>query len=511
MRVAIGSIFTECNELGGIPIERESFEHYELLFGDELLALDTGVVGGMLQVLKERALTPVPLLWASSLPGGPLSEDCYFNLIEDMLARLINALPIDGVLLPLHGAASVARLDNEQGGDLEGDLLTRVRAIVGKNIPIIATLDLHAHVTSRMVENADALLAWETYPHTDTFETGQRGARLIADTLSGLCKPTMAAALVPVITSAINGGTEANDPFAKLMRKAKGFEERPKVLSTSILLVHPYLDQPQMGSGAIVVTNNDLELAKSLAQDLAHDYWSERFELEPTIWTPEAAIKDSTQYFQKQSEHNDGPIVLVETADCCGGGASGDSVAVLKALLAAQQTDERELNALVPVVDPKAAQICHGAGQGNHVSVTLGHKLDKRWGKPISIMGEVVKLADGHFIHKGGVFDGVDGAMGPSVLLKVDGITILIMSRASYDWRDEQWRTMGIDPRKTDYIVAKNPMNYHQVYNQARAVYILDTAGPTPATLRHVKYKNLKRPYFPLDDEIVESGLRVLV
>ena len=179
-RVAIGAIFTECNHLGGAPIDRSWYERYELLCGEELLAGATGAVAGMLQVLRERHLTPVPLLYASTCAGGPLTRDTYEELKGGILKRLRAALPVDGVLLPLHGAAAA-----EHVGDPEGDLIGAVRALVGAETPVVATLDLHAHVTAAMVHGADALLAWETYPHRDALSTGERAARLLADTVAG--------------------------------------------------------------------------------------------------------------------------------------------------------------------------------------------------------------------------------------------------------------------------------------------------------------------------------------
>jgi microcystin degradation protein MlrC len=314
-RVALGSIFTECNQMGGVPIDLAWFERYELHRGDAILGVKNGVVGGMLQVLAERGATPVPLLYASTCPGGPLTQECYEQLKNELLARLRAVLPVAGVLLPLHGAAAA-----EQVGDLEGDLIQAIRAIVGPAVPIVATLDLHAHVTAAMVSGADALVAWATYPHRDAFGTGVRGANLLLDALGGRCRPTMVMAKVPVITSAIHGATEGDDPFAKIMRRAKALEGQQGVLSTSVFLVHPNLDQADMGSGALVITDNDPAKATALARDLAEEYWARRFELEPTLYTPAQAIEQGLQIAG-------GPVILVEAGDCAGGGAAGDSVA----------------------------------------------------------------------------------------------------------------------------------------------------------------------------------------
>src|SRR5262249_11886282 len=147
----------------------------------------TGTVGGVLEVLRERNCEVVPLIVASTCPGGPVAAECYAQLKTELLDRLRAALPVAGGILPLHGSATAENAD-----DLEGDLIAAVRQVVGEKIPIVATLDLHAHVTAAMVEHADALVAWETYPHRDAFTTGQRGARLLADMLDGKIRLTMA-------------------------------------------------------------------------------------------------------------------------------------------------------------------------------------------------------------------------------------------------------------------------------------------------------------------------------
>jgi len=486
-RVAIGTIFTECNQLGGLPITLDWFERYELLRGEAILHLTAGVAGGMLGVLREADITPVPLLYASTCPGGHLTADCYQTLKTELLTTLRQNLPVDGVLLPLHGAAAV-----EDVGDLEGDLIEAVRALIGPTIPLIATLDLHAHVTAAMVRHADALLAWETYPHADAFTTGQRGARLLVDCLAGRARPTMAMGKVPVITSAIHGSTHGGDPFAQLMRQAKALEGQDGILSTSMILVQPYLDQPEMGSGAIVITNNDLPTAMRHAEELANAYWARRFDLEPQSWSPTEAIQAGLKV-------TGGPVLLVETADCCGGGAAGDSIATLAALLA-QAVNEP---AIVPVVDPAAAQRCHEAGVGATVSFALGHHQEPRWGTPITVTGQVKRVSAGRFRYQGGIFDGVEGNMGPTAVLAIGAIEVLITTYGTYDWRDEQFRALELQPQAAKFVVVKNPMNFRLAYGEyAKATFILDTPGPTPPTLRHISFQQVTRPYFPRDAEI---------
>ena len=270
-RVAVGSLFTECNHFVSKPIELTAFQRQQLCRGPCVLEVVDGTVGGMLGYLHDHEVGAAPLLVASACPGGPLSAECYRWLKTELLEELRAAMPVDGVLLALHGAATAQNV-----GDLEGDLLNAVRTLVGQHRLVVATLDLHAHVTPAMVTAADALVAWETYPHRDAYSTGRRAAALLFEALMGRIEPVMAMAKVPVLVGGVLGHTEGDGPFADIMRFAKAHEGTGGVLSTSVFLVHPYLDLPEMGSGGLVVTDNSPERAASLASEIAWRYWHRR-------------------------------------------------------------------------------------------------------------------------------------------------------------------------------------------------------------------------------------------
>ena len=491
-RIAVGGILTECNDFGGTPIDIAAFERFELRYDDDVLGVAGGVMGGMLEVLAEREAQAVPLLFASTSPGGPLTDECYETLRRDLMAALERVLPVDGVLLALHGAAV-----SETVHDIEGDLLAAARALAGPDVPIVATLDLHAHVTEAMVTNADGLVAWETYPHRDSFSTGRRGASLLVDATVGAARPTMVMAKVPVLTGAVNGSTEGDGPFADMMRKAKALEERPDVLSTAMFLVHPFIDRPGMGSGGLVITDDDADGAREAAVALAEEYWQRRHEFEPDMSTPAEAVRRGLLV-------DNAPIVLMETADACGGGAAGDSVACIAALAELAP----DAASVAPVVDPEAAAQCHAAGVGAEVKLRLGHRLDPRWGNPMSITGTVEVLTDGRFVYEGGIWEGVVGEMGPTAVLRSRGLQIVIASHPTYEWTGEQYTSVGVDAHTPKFAVAKNPMNYRMVYPNA-PVIVIDSPGPTPASVRSLPFERMQRPFFPLDDDI--PGLRPTV
>ncbi|MDA1343843.1 MAG: M81 family metallopeptidase, partial [Proteobacteria bacterium] len=349
--IALGGILTECNEFSINLMTIENFKRYEYFENKEILKLQSGVVGGMLSVLNDSTFNVSPTVFASCSPGGVIEDKCYIDIKTKILEGIKHTEQLKGVLLPLHGAAVTQSI-----GDLEGDLISSIREIIGSEVPIVVTLDLHAHVTKQMIENSSAILAWEQYPHLDPYETGVRGSKLLREILENNIRPKMFFSKTPILHSAINASTFGHTPFAELMKSLK-HEERnnPKIISSSLIHVDPYIDQTNMGGGAIVITNNDIETAKTISLQFTKLYWDRRHEFEPVLYSPKEAILDGLGKNQN--------ALLVETADACGGGAVGDSVHTLKALISFSPNE----NSLVHVVDPEAATKCIQSGIGNEV------------------------------------------------------------------------------------------------------------------------------------------------
>lgn len=487
-RIAIAGILTECNDFTSALITEDDFERVELLRGQQMLERSDGVVGGALSELaKHPDFLPVPLLFTSTIPGGALTDQCFTKFHDEIIELTKQAGQLDGVLLLLHGAAVSVSV-----ADIEGELLQSVRKVVGNDIPIMVTLDLHAHITEKMVSLSTALFGWETYPHMDSFTTGARAAKLIVRTINKEVSPVQVMARVPVLTSAINASTERPGPFFDLMRKAKEWEHAGKCLSSSVFLVHPYIDRPEMGSGALIVTDNDPESAATMAREIAQEYWDRRQEFEPEVWKADAAIRDAIGKAPSRS-------VLTEVADTCGGGSAGDCVAVLRALLEI----DANIKAIYPVVSPHAAATAIAAGIGSEVHLSVGAEIDKKWGPPVSLTGRALKTSDGDFMYQGGVWDGASGHMGPTAVVRVGAIDIVIATFPTYEWRDEQYRSLGLDPADYQLIVVKNPMNYFMTYSPiADNFYVIDSPGPTPATCKSLVYEKMQRPFFPFDNSI---------
>jgi microcystin degradation protein MlrC len=239
-----------------------------------------------------------------------------------------------------------------------------------------------------------------------------------------------------------------------------------------------------MGGGAIVITNDDIEKAKNISLKFTKNYWDKRLEFEPELYLPEDAILDG---LSKNSN-----VLLVETADACGGGAVGDSVQTLKKLLDLAPSEK----SLTHVVDPKVVAQCLELGEGSELEILLGHQVDKQWGDPVEIKVKIEKITDGKFIYNGGIWDKAIGEMGLSALVSKGNIQILVSSFGTYEWNCEQFLSFDLKLDEYKFLVVKNPMNYKNTFSHINNIYILDTAGPTPPTCKHLKFKKMFT-YFP--------------
>jgi microcystin degradation protein MlrC len=243
-----------------------------------------------------------------------------------------------------------------------------------------------------------------------------------------------------------------------------------------------------------VVTDDEAGSATQAAKTLAEQFWSQRRAFTVDTMSVAEAVRQSR-------ELESGPVLLLDTADTAGGGASGDSIGLVKGLLAAGVSEP----CLAMVVDPKAVQRCLQSSVGQEVSLHLGHQLDPRWGTPLRVTGSVLRMIDGRFRYTGGILGGSWASMGPSVVLAAGSIQILIMSYPTYDWADEQYRAAGLDPEQAKFVGVKNMMNFRFGYrDNMKGYFVLDLPGPTAADMRLLPFQRIARPVFPLDEELAE-------
>jgi microcystin degradation protein MlrC len=467
MRIAVGQISCESNTFATFRCDLETVRTTGYLLEGSMLfdlrGTDNEVPGMCAALDREADAEIVPLMATRWNSSWVLQADAHAHLRSLLLGRLKDAGPVDGVLLSCHG--SMVATDSN---DPEGWLAASVREIVGPAVPMAMTLDLHGNVTDLMVQNIDLIVGYQHYPHDDCFTTGERATQLLVRTVGGAVRPTMCRVRLPMILTASHAG----------------------ILSVSTFHVGSYVDLPEMGCSTLVIADGDPDCARREAETLARQYWASRNEyLVETVSVAEA--------IERGRAIDGGPVLLLNTADTTGGGAAGDSIDAAAGMVAAGVNEP----ALAMVVDPAAAAACHAAGLGQAVRLRIGHRVDPRWGEPVDLEGKVIRLSDGRFRYSGGIFGGTEGAMGPSAVVEIGMLRLLVMSRSTYDWADEQYRSMGLDASTAKWVEAKNMMNYRHAYGAVmRGAFVLDAPGPTPPDMRALPFVRAERPWFPMDD-----------
>lgn len=488
-RIAVGQISAESNHFvpGTCGLDFFRTTGY-LLRGEEMYSLADSAteIGGILHAARSAEL--VPLIATRGNSSAPLSAQCWRNLKRGVLQRLEKAGAVDGVVMSHHGSMAVEGVD-----DPEGELAFEIRALLGPHTPFAMTLDLHGNVTDRMVAATSIICAYQTYPHQDVRRTGARAARLLLGAIRRQINPVMAHVKLPMILTAFRASTAGRGPFAQLMRSAQACERQPGILSASLFFVGSYIDIPAMGCGTLVIADGDARLAHRYAKQLAQCFWAKRNEfIIETVSVAEAV--------RRGRKLRGGPVLLLDTADTTGGGAAGDSIALVQGLLEAGVSEP----SLAMVVDPLAARRCHQAAIGATLTLSVGHRQDRQWGKPIKLTGKLVRKSDGRFRYHGGILGGTWSSMGPSAVLQIGNLRLLVMSYPTYDYACEQYESMGQDPRQAKFVGVKNMMNFRVGYRDImKGYFVLDCPGPTPTNLCALPFQLIKRPVFPLDANTV--------
>jgi microcystin degradation protein MlrC len=499
MRIAIGQFMEESNTFVRQRADLDHFRATQLFHGEEILVRLRGTrseVGGFLDVLDPAGAEVVPTVAANAVSSGPVTRAAFAHVRDALLGGLRAAGRLDGVLLALHGAMVL-----EDAPDGEGELLAAVREAIGPNIPLVATLDLHATITPRMVEAADALVGYDTYPHVDLYETGMKGARLVLRAARGEIRPVTLFARAPMLVPAEGQGT-SHDPMAGLLAEAKQLEARPGVLAVSLFPVQPWLDIPGTGFSVVAVADG-LARARAIApmvRQLAWRAWESRGRFRAELLPVDEAIA-------RALAAEGGPFVLSESADSTGSGSPGDSAHVLERLLALGVRER----CLVTVVDAPAVARAIAAGVGVDLATTVGGTLDPRYARPVPIAGRVRLLSDGRFTGSDRKSAGVEFHMGRAAVIEVGPIAVLATERPAFTVDPAFYRSVGLEPREAKIVVVKSPLQFRDGYGAfARACWVVDTPGPSTARFERLPWARLTRPLYPFDDGF-EPEIRAVV
>ncbi|MBT3346048.1 MAG: M81 family metallopeptidase [Gemmatimonadetes bacterium] len=484
MKILVAECKQEVSSFNPVPT---LYEHFAIQRGAELFAYHRGIeseIGGALEVFDARDDVELVPLWGGTAgSSGALVQADFERLALEFLQTVADQREgVSAFYFSLHGAMAAT-----QELDPEGYLLRETRALLGPGIPIVISLDLHGILTERMLQHCDALTIYHTYPHVDLCDTGTRAARLLLRILDESLTPTIARVVVPALVRGDELMTETG-VYGKSIRQAQELERSGAALAAGMMIGNPFTDVPELCSQSVVVTNGDADAAACAALDMAADFWEQRELMQAPLVSMEQAVAAAKQL--------QGTAIFADAADATSSGASGDSNAVLAALLEADYAG----TVLLPIVDAPAVRQAHKIGLGHAGQFSLGGACDPRF-TPVRLQARVVMLATGPYYFESW---GNEQDAGDTAVLQAGPITIIVTSRPAYLFDRSLFLAHGRDPRNFSLVVVKSPHCQDRFFiDWAAANFNVDAPGSTSANLKSLGHTICKRPVFPLDEEAV--------
>ncbi|AIM03275.1 M81 family metallopeptidase [Sinorhizobium meliloti] len=482
MRIFTAALATETNTFSPICIDRRAFE--ASLYAPpgkhpETPTLCTApiTVGRRVTAQKGWELIEGTAAWAD--PAGLVNRQTYEDLRDEILGQLRSALPVDAVVLGLHGAMVADGCE-----DTEGDLLQRVREIVGADVLVCAELDPHSHLTARRAAAADFFVFFKEFPHTDFVERAEDLWRIAIDTLEGRVTPVMSifdCRMIDVFPT-------SRDPMRSFVDKLMQIErDDADVLSLSV--VHGFMagDVAEMGTKMLVVTNGKAEKGEALARELGLELFSRR----GTYRMPEI---DERQAVAQALAAPAGPVVIADMWDNPGGGTAGDATVVLEELIARNATD----TAIGTIWDPMAVQICMAAGEDAEIPLRFGAKSGPGTGRPIDGIVKVVKLLRNAEMRFGESF----APFGDAVHIRLHGIDIILNTTRAQSFDPSLFSVMGIDPTSKKILVIKSTNHFFASFSKIASEILYCSAGtPYPNDPARTPYRRARRDIWPMTSD----------
>ena len=440
-------------------------------------------LGGFFDVFDgnpEYTLIPVVALNAS--PGPVTAQSIWQQVTDTILAAIDRQDKVDGILLALHGAMVTENME-----DGEGELLQVIRQRVGKDMPITVSLDLHANMTRKMIDNATACFPCDYYPHTDFYDCGVRAAKCLKNTLEGKIHPVMKWNKLDLIFPYV---PTAHPGFAPLLHIAQSWRDSGKLIDATICHGFFASDIYEQGAAVLTVADGDGELAQELADQLAEDIFAARNDFDRKFYTPEEAVSQALKEQQW-------PTVLADVADNPGSGATTDSVVLLQKMLEAGVEDA----ALAVICDPQVVQQAQAAGIGATIAIELGGKqAPEITGGPLACTAVVENLTDGKYRNQDTMNRGVQMSIGDCALLKIGGVQVIVCSAHSQPYDLEVYRQCGIAPETKKILVVKSAAHFRASFGTiAKAIYDVETPALGPMRPQMLPLAHSRRPICPLD------------
>ncbi|MGE0719243.1 MAG: M81 family metallopeptidase [Alphaproteobacteria bacterium] len=480
MKCFTASLGTETNTFSPMLTSRTSFEeHFYAPAGQhpDRPTLCTGPLWAARQRIASKGWQVIEGSCSFAQPAGNTVRKVYEELRDEILDHLKAAMPVDIVLMGLHGAMVADGYD-----DCEGDLLSRIRAIVGPDVPIGCELDPHCHLTRQRLAAADVIICYKEFPHTDFVERGEELATIIEAMALKQVKPTKGV----FDCRMINSFPTSRQPMRGFVDKIMAMEGKDGILTISIAHCFPYADVPEMGTQVLVYTDNDPEKAARIAEQLGRELWDMRNDVRPPFLTIDEAL-------DKGVARNQGTVVIADPSDNAGGGAASDSTYLLRRMLERKITDA----ALGPIWDPVAVRMCFNAGEGTRFALRFGGKIAPTSGDPIDAMVTVTKLVP----DATQTFGRALAHLGDAAAIDVDGIAVVLITNRTQALGTDLFTNLGIDLAQRRIVVVKSTNHFFASYSKvAEEVLYTDAPGPLPRDFTQLPYTRIQRPKWPLDE-----------
>ncbi len=493
-RIAIGGFMLESNSHAPVATRAE-FEANVLLSGEALAAdlaaaasRSPGTIVGFVRAMDGGgAWTMLPTVLAAVGASGSCEQGFLDWFVEDLLARLRAAMPLDGVFLTLHGAA-----DATGDVDPDGTILARVRALVGPGVPVLATLDLHANVGEAMVRNADMLVAYRTNPHVDMRERGADCARHLRAMLAGT--PAHAAlAKLPLAPPSVTQGTAPGSPYGDIIAFGQA-RVRDGVLDVSVCSGFTSGDTPKNGM-AVVVTATTEARARAVAREVAVHAWAQRERFVPRLVT----LEDAAARARAAGEDPSLPALLfADVADNPGGGGRGNTTWILEAF---HRAGVRGC-VLGPFYDPALAAEAHALGTGARFVARFNRDEAQEFSRPFEAPARVAALCDGSVVGRRGIGAGRALRLGPSALVEVGGIGVVVGSIRQQASDPGYFEMLGVRLGALRSLVVKSRGHFRAAFDEHfpdDRILEVDVPGLTTPVLSRVPWRRIPRPIYPLD------------
>lgn len=479
--------------IGGIAIESSTFspllstrDDFTVLRGDAMQPRYPFLPGWR---FRGRAdFTWLPCLHARALPGGAVTAETYAALKHELLDAIAANRPLDGFYLDIHGAMSVAGMD-----DAEGNLTTAIRELVGPDCIISAGMDLHGNVSPSLVEQVDLFTAYRHAPHIDALETRERACANLVAALDHGWRPARAYVSIPVILPGERTSTRV-EPARSLFARLPGYADPPAVIDASLWVGYVWADEPRSGA-SVVVTGLDHDRIRETAEEIARGYWTARHRFDFSV-----PAGDAEWCIAQALASSRNPVLISDSGDNPTAGGAGDVPYLAGLLLSEPVLAAGEQTAIfASLVDPVAVEACQQAGLNGTVETTLGGKLDPVHGISLPIRGWVSALVPGDLVG------------GDLAVIQSGGVSIIVTSRRKPFHRLRDFTVLGLDPAAADLIVVKIGYLEPELHDLAKDAYLALTPGAVNQDIPSLQYERVRRPIFPLDVAMADLVLTAKV